>query len=973
MTRPPPAASVAHMRTLRILAVTGMLALPLIAAGPAQAAVQASVTNGVLTVTDSATGAQNNSIDVICTSALVRVSINGGEPFPLGSCASVTGIDISMGTGSDTVNLSALSPANMPNVNTAFVGLGGVGFDVEWPDTNNVFVGGALSEHVSVGTSASSVTTGAGDDTITIGELQFFAGSVTTLDGGPGRDTIRAVHTAPGTTSLTPTSLVRPSGTTNFSGIEAAEVRASTTGSSARTFDASAFPGPTTLLGGNGDDTLIAGPDGGILDGGEGNDTLHFSTGIDDLRGGPGIDTVSGTFAGEMTLSDTALGPDTIDSIEVAELSGSSGDDNLTVTTFTGAVDLDGGGGVDTVDVTATGPAPTTTTATSFTADAAAVTRPGADLISMFAVERVHLRGGTGTDTLDTTAFSGLATLSGGDGDDTLALGPGGGTIDAGPGNDTLRPGPAAETLIGGPGTDTLLGDRGTTFGAVTLTPTALTVGGTVHALDGIETANLAGSPAADTFDATAFPGPVVIDAGAGDDRVRTGPGPDVLLGGPGNDDLDGGAGADVIDGGLGNDFVHGGPGGPGDGDTLLGGPGFDMVTYAARTTPVRVTLDGVADDGSAGENDQADLSLEGVIGGTADDVIVLQQSAATRSVRSVRGGPGAGFAYGGAGNDQITGTPLADVIGGGPGNDTVTSGAGNDAVHGGSGNDIIKAGPGNDRTYGERGVDQIDLGAGDDVAFSLDRSKDTVNCGEGTDQAYSGIGDVVRATCTRVAAIRITRRPSAAGAKEDGTDNTLEDGDGFFGTDGDTPPDENGDGETFLTGDFAEEWGFTDIGFGDFDDFGAEFDDDFFGEGFDDFGDAFGDDLGGKQPPTPRVTTTALRLQKSRYAVRLSCPKKADRRCIGEITITLRTKGKSRRVGRTTFGVNAGKATTVRPRVTPASRTAIRKAKAKRLEVTFEGRDRGDAAWQGTKQIRIAAAKKAASKKKKATSKKRT
>jgi Ca2+-binding RTX toxin-like protein len=67
---------------------------------------------------------------------------------------------------------------------------------------------------------------------------------------------------------------------------------------------------------------------------------------------------------------------------------------------------------------------------------------------------------------------------------------------------------------------------------------------------------------------------PVVVDAGAGNDRVWGGNGDDVIMGGDGNDRLFGRNGDDSLDGGNGDDFLSGDFGD----DDLVGGPGRDKL-----------------------------------------------------------------------------------------------------------------------------------------------------------------------------------------------------------------------------------------------------------------------------------------------------------------------------------------------------------------------------------------------------------
>jgi Ca2+-binding RTX toxin-like protein len=73
---------------------------------------------------------------------------------------------------------------------------------------------------------------------------------------------------------------------------------------------------------------------------------------------------------------------------------------------------------------------------------------------------------------------------------------------------------------------------------------------------------------------------PSVLLGGAGKDWLVAGPADDVLDGGAGNDRLVGGDGNDVLDGGAGRDALDGGAGD----DSLCGGTGIDAVTGGAGT-----------------------------------------------------------------------------------------------------------------------------------------------------------------------------------------------------------------------------------------------------------------------------------------------------------------------------------------------------------------------------------------------------
>ena len=130
------------------------------------------------------------------------------------------------------------------------------------------------------------------------------------------------------------------------------------------------------------------------------------------------------------------------------------------------------------------------------------------------------------------------------------------------------------------------------------------------------------------------------------------------------------------------------------DGDTLIGGPGSDTVSYANRVVPVTATAgDGAANDGVAGENDDIQSTVENVVGGRAADVL-----------------------WGNAGSNELIG---------GDGDDDLHGLAGSDGLFGSNGNDTIIGGAGRDELRGERG---------DDMITSYDFGSDHVGCGAGID-----------------------------------------------------------------------------------------------------------------------------------------------------------------------------------------------------------------------------------------------
>lgn len=164
-----------------------------------------------------------------------------------------------------------------------------------------------------------------------------------------------------------------------------------------------------------------------------------------------------------------------------------------------------------------------------------------------------------------------------------------------------------------------------------------------------------------------------------GDDRITTGSGEDTISGGAGKNVMFGGAGNDRINGSNGRDTLDGQEGddrlyGKGGGDDLTGGAGVDR-------------LFGDDENGPAG-----------------DDIL--------------RGGASNDKLYGYGGNDSLYGQRQ------------------NDLLFGGEGIDLLDGGDGNDSLDGQAGEDQLFGGIGDDILTSKDIAKDSLNGGDGEDEA---------------------------------------------------------------------------------------------------------------------------------------------------------------------------------------------------------------------------------------------
>lgn len=201
-------------------------------------------------------------------------------------------------------------------------------------------------------------------------------------------------------------------------------------------------------------------------------------------------------------------------------------------------------------------------------------------------------------------------------------------------------------------------------------------------------------------------------------------------------DDIDGGVGNDELTqtggvvtrlrGSEGNDTLKGGSadGGPGS-DTIVGPAVLD---WRGAGLPLTVTIDGIANDGVAGQD--------------LDDVGPLVE---------VFGGYGPNTLVGGAGPDRLHGGGVDDLIVGGPGDDSLDGGGGDDLLRGGTGADVLDGGAGiddvadySDRTIGV-GVtlgDGLPDGSPEDGLGDTLVGIDDVWGGDGNDSITGDAGD---------------------------------------------------------------------------------------------------------------------------------------------------------------------------------------------------------------------------------------
>jgi serralysin len=103
--------------------------------------------------------------------------------------------------------------------------------------------------------------------------------------------------------------------------------------------------------------------------------------------------------------------------------------------------------------------------------------------------------------------------------------------------------------------------------------------------------------------------------------------------------------------------------------------------------------------------------------------------------------GVAGGWAYGGDGNDMLSGSGVGkDILLGEAGDDTIYAQAGDDVVYAGIGNDVVVGGDGNDIMWGEAGNDILTGGNGNDFLIGQD-GNDYLTFDYGTDIGYGGVG----------------------------------------------------------------------------------------------------------------------------------------------------------------------------------------------------------------------------------------
>lgn len=227
------------------------------------------------------------------------------------------------------------------------------------------------------------------------------------------------------------------------------------------------------------------------------------------------------------------------------------------------------------------------------------------------------------------------------------------------------------------------------------------------------------------------------LDGGPGNDTVK---GHGTLDGGSGNDAVVGSPLADTLRGGSGRDALDGGNG-P---DDIAGGSGTDSLTYAARATPVSVTIgsgdrnDGGIEDQGSGRRDTVRGDVEVLIGTAKGDFLAGDSSSET-----LVGAAGDDTIIGNNGGDRLLGLEGNDLILGGNGGDVLKGWLGADRLFGGRDRDKVVGGPDGDLVVGNKGRDALKGKGGIDFLRAKDGFRDRkISCGSGPNKREGATRD---------------------------------------------------------------------------------------------------------------------------------------------------------------------------------------------------------------------------------------
>jgi len=671
------------------------------------------------------------------TSASVNASTFAGNTFSVTSSASaanITGAD-----GNDSVTLSNTTGSAAHVVST---GKGDDSITVGSITTNSTT---NVQTYAST-TGATSISAGDGDDTIT------FAGgydATDTIDGGAGTDTLVLKVAADFAIAAAQTKLT---GIEKVTYSDASAATAKIAGIALKNFgtsvntltlsDTTASVSATSGLGA-GEDLY----DTGTFAFNAGASTFSF-TGILNTDGAGGALSLSADGTGTtdsltLNLSNYSAGVGVAATANTPAIS-ATGIETLTINNATrtnattyntfGAISPTSTGGVD-ATVNFKGFSASVGAVNAKTIDASGITSQGsadAGLVMTVASTSVTGQAITGSGTQDTLyGGGGNDVINGGAGNDTIYTGSGVDSVNGGAGNDTIIFAAAgnfttADSVDGGDGTDKLRltdSDAGTISSGTT----------SISNISNIETLSLSDA-AATSVNITRFGGLSNLEFAGGVNGTPTysnlvGPVTVTYVGAATT------AATDTVTASLKTDSGS---------DTLtvtlapsanatndfgnLSGANFETVAINASRTSTNTTstaalLDLTNTSGTTAVTVSGVTTLATVISSTA--LASFDASANSAGVNATMTASTVALtATGTSAADTLVSGAGADNISGGDGNDSISSGAGADTINGGGGDDTLDGGAGADSISGGGGSDSLITSAG----------ADTLDGGDGSD-----------------------------------------------------------------------------------------------------------------------------------------------------------------------------------------------------------------------------------------------
>ncbi len=563
---------------------------------------------------------------------------------------------------------------------------------------------------------------GSGDDTLNIDNTAD--GTITTVHGGGGNDTITALNRGGVDNRGIDASLVI-FGDTSEDGSRYTDTADAVNPGFARSFnnpgndniDASALQEIVNIYGGGGDDTIQGGQAGDHLAGGAGNDSILGGDGVDHIYGDSGLNVDLTTRNLTIPTTETA-GNDTID--------GGNQDDIIL-----------GDHGIITQ---ANGTQRILTTGNVVRVETSEFSNGGNDSIQGGAGVDSIL-GGNGNDDIQGNADNDIIlgdngfvdyVVNDGDAIDVDVISTtnptvgGADTIAGGSGNDIILAGTDGDQVDAGENNDLVFGDHGKVEGDVNADLLPLNTATPSFTFTSIDTQTPDGG------------GDDQIAGNAGDDIVIAGTGNDTVTGDAGDDDIIGGH--NVADGNDGNDALDGGAG-----VDVIAGDNASILRPDTTVSPRFQVLSGstIYDaDGNALVTNDAQSNPSGAV----ERSIQLFN----HSDNPVANTSGDDSIAGGAGDDNIFGQLGDDVIQG-DGSITVDIAATGASVEdfagvGEDGDDYIEGNGGSDTIFGNLGQD--DIIGGSSNLFSLTSvnlrpdGEDTIFGGAGTDVERNNLGD---------------------------------------------------------------------------------------------------------------------------------------------------------------------------------------------------------------------------------------